>query len=110
MARARELVVAFAVTAIASLFCPVSNASAETATPSCVKHQGHARYQGFAWDHIVSIRNECEKAVACTVTTSANPEATNADVPARQEQHVVTFLGSPSRDFTYDLTCRLASD
>jgi hypothetical protein len=68
-----------------------------------------APYRGFGYDHIVTIANTCEKPIDCTARTNVNPEPTNARVPAHASVDVVTFRGSPSREFKADVQCKPAS-
>lgn len=80
---------------------------AEAAT--CVAWWPEVRYRPFGYDHIVHIRNSCTVPVRCLVTTDVNPHPMRADVPAGSEIEVVTWVGSPSREFTPHVKCEIVS-
>ena len=85
----------------------VAAGSVQTSVPSCIQYAGEARYRGVGYQHVVHIVNGCERAAACDVSTDVNPEAQHVDVPARTHVEVVTFLGSPAREFTPVVDCKL---
>jgi len=78
------------------------------ANPSCIEVAGEAIYRSYGYDHIVHVRNRCERQVACDVSTDVNPEPQHIDVPARTEVDVLTFRGSPARAFTPRAACRIS--
>jgi hypothetical protein len=73
--------------------------------PECVHVRTEARYVAYGYDHVVEIANECEKAMLCTVMTDVNPETTSVSVAAGQTRGVVTFRGSPAREFKATVLC-----
>lgn len=76
-------------------------------SPACVSAWGEARYGNAGYDHIVHIKNRCEKTVLCRVTTNVNPDPVEGTVAPREEREVLTFRGSPAREFVPKVDCRL---
>jgi hypothetical protein len=74
---------------------------------ACVASWGEARYRNAGYDHIVHIQNRCEKTVLCRVTTNVNPDPVEGTVAPREEREVLTFRGSPAREFVPKVDCRL---
>lgn len=73
--------------------------------PKCVVVRGEARYRGYGYDHEVEIENACDKAISCVVKTDVNPQPTTVQVAAKSSATVVTFRGSPAREFKPDVVC-----
>ena len=73
----------------------------------CIKFRGEVRYGALGYNHLVHITNTCAVAADCSVTTDVNPEAQAAEVGARSEVVVTTFLGSPARTFTPSVKCTM---
>jgi hypothetical protein len=42
----------------------------------------------------------------CEVKTNANPKPTTVDVPRGEKRSVMTFRGSPAREFQADVSCK----
>ena len=74
--------------------------------PKCVHVRAEARYGAFGYDHHVEIDNGCDKTVHCTVKTNVNSDQANVDVPAGETRSIVTFRGSPAREFQADVACK----
>jgi hypothetical protein len=74
---------------------------------ACVEAWGDARYGAAGYDHYVHVRNHCERAVECRVWTNVNPARTDLTVPSHGENEVLTFRGSPAREFVPHAECRL---
>jgi hypothetical protein len=95
--------------ALAAAVSPASPAPApQEGGLACVTAWPEARFRGLAYNHIVHVKNACEQAVACQVSTDVNPSPTAVTVPAGGESEVTTFLGSPARVFTPRVTCEPA--
>jgi hypothetical protein len=75
------------------------------AAGKCVKAKPEARYSGYGYDHLVHLDNTCKEDMRCTVTTNTNARGVKIDVPKGEQRVVVTFRGSPAREFTYDVEC-----
>lgn len=75
------------------------------AAGKCVKAKPEARYSGYGYDHLVHLDNTCKEDMLCTVTTNANARGVKVDVPKGEQRVVVTFRGSPAREFTYEVEC-----
>jgi hypothetical protein len=80
----------------------------EPPLPPCIHFWSEARYRPFGYDHVVHIRSACSADARCKVTTDVNPEVLDATVPAHGEVEVITQVGSPAREFTAEVACRLA--
>lgn len=81
-------------------------ARAEEGKPlDCVHHRTEARYSGYGYDHLVHLDNTCAQAMACEVSTDANPEKQRVTVKGREKATVVTFRGSPAREFHATVEC-----
>lgn len=73
---------------------------------TCIAVWGEVRYGNVGWHHVVHLKNGCDKAFTCDVSTDVNPQPQRVVVPAHQEIEVVTFLDSPSRAFTPKVQCK----
>ena len=82
-------------------------ALAQNRVPDCVTVSAHARWGASAYNHVVGVANACERPVRCRVATDVSPGETNITVPVGETREVVTFLGSPAREFTPRVTCEL---
>ena len=82
--------------------------SAADPPPTCATYRTEARYRPYGYDHIVILHNGCDRRVSCEVSTNANPRPVTVTVEAGRDREVVTFLGSPSREFTANVRCALA--
>jgi len=81
--------------------------SAGTPLPACIEVSSEARYRGVGYDHIVRIDNHCDTTAVCDVSTNVNPEPIHVTVPSKQAAEVLTFRGSPAREFTASTQCGL---
>ncbi len=73
---------------------------------ACLSVWGEVRYGNVGWHHIVHVKNNCDKAFTCDVSTDVNPQPQRVTVPPHQEVEVATFLDSPSRVFTPNVRCK----
>jgi hypothetical protein len=73
---------------------------------ACVDAWGESRYRS-GYDHIVHLRNRCQKTVLCRVWTNVNPEPIEGTVAPGEEREVLTFRGSPAREFVPKVDCKL---
>jgi hypothetical protein len=74
--------------------------------PACLVVTSEARYGGYGYNHLVRIANSCEEAVLCTVSTDVNPAPEQVTVPPNEAREVVTFRGSPAREFVPLVRCQ----
>jgi hypothetical protein len=72
----------------------------------CVEVRPEARFSGYGYDHIVEIENNCDKVMSCVIKTDVNPEPTRISVAVKEKKSVVTFRGSPAREFRADVQCK----
>jgi hypothetical protein len=75
----------------------------------CVDYHGEARYLGFGYNHIVTLKSSCKVAMTCSVKTDVNPEASSVDLAPGEETSVTTWAGSPARVFTPNVSCGVAA-
>ena len=75
---------------------------------SCVEYNAEARYSGVGYDHLVHISNHCERTVACEVSTNVNPDKMRVSVASKATETVLTWRGSPAREFAAAVSCRLS--
>lgn len=71
----------------------------------CVDVIAEARFAAIGYDHIVTLKSGCKKAMKCVVRTNVNAEPASVALPPRGEESVVMWRGSPAREFTPDVTC-----
>jgi hypothetical protein len=76
--------------------------------PECVKHRTEARYRNLGYDHLVYVRNGCDKRVVCRVSTSVNSEPIEVSLNPGEERELLTWRGSPAREFTARVACQLS--
>jgi hypothetical protein len=78
------------------------------ATPpaDCVKASSEARYAAYAYDHIVTLENTCEKPMVCEVTTDVNPTPATVELAKGETKSVLTYRGSPAREFKAKSDCK----
>ena len=74
---------------------------------ACVAAWGESRYRNAGYDHIVHLQNRCHKTVLCRVTTNVNPDPIEGTVAPGEVRDVLTFRGSPARDFVPKVDCKL---
>lgn len=72
---------------------------------SCVRTWLEVRYRNFGYDHVVHLVSECQAQVVCRVSTNSNPDGLEVVVPAGEAVEVITFVGSPAREFTASVSC-----
>jgi hypothetical protein len=77
--------------------------------PACIDVRTEARFRNYGYDHLVTVRNGCDQAQACDVSTNVSPDASRVTVQAHSEAEVLTFRGSPAREFTAKVDCHSVS-
>lgn len=92
---------------VAAFFLGASEAGASSAVPPCVEVSSEARYRGYGYDHIVRIANGCERAATCDVSTDVNPTPERTTIPSKEQVEILTFRGSPAREFVPRVECKL---
>ncbi len=102
MKRARRLVLF-----VLALGAPLAASAQAGSVPDCVEVQANARWAASSYNHIVHIENGCGQTARCSVATNVNPDAQSVRVPAGQSTDVLTFRGSPAREFTPVVSCVL---
>jgi hypothetical protein len=76
----------------------------------CMKVDTEARYGAYGYDHIVHLDNGCKTDMRCEVKTNANPKPTTVEVPRGEKRSVMTYRGSPAREFQADVDCKAPGD
>ena len=94
------------VAVVAVSILPATSPAADS-LPDCIRVWGEARYRNFGYDHIVHVSNKCSTTALCDVFTDVNPTRSRVMVPAGQEVEVLTFRGSPAREFVPHAECGL---
>jgi hypothetical protein len=84
-----------------------SRPSIAASAKDCIQAWPEARYRALGYNHIVHVRDICDQRAECSVSTNVNPEPQQVTVPGHSEVEVTTFLGSPAREFTPKVDCRL---
>lgn len=97
----------FALPVLARPAAAEGNSAKQPDTPACVHWRTEVRYANYGYDHWVIIHNGCERSAACVVTTDVNPEPIRVGVPRDQTREVLTYRGSPAREFSARVVCRL---
>jgi hypothetical protein len=72
----------------------------------CLKSWTEARYGASGYDHWVHLDSACSVSASCSVATSVNPNAVEVAVPPGEHVAVLTWRGSPAREFTAVVRCR----
>ena len=73
----------------------------------CAEVPASARYVGYGYTHVVTLKNACTKAIECALWSDVDPEPrTTVQADPGQTAEVVTRRGSPSRDVTGHKSCR----
>lgn len=78
----------------------------EKTQPACITHSSQARYVS-GYNHLVTIKNDCDKSASCQVSTDVNPEVQTVIVQKKTSETVLTYRGSPARTFVANVECRL---
>ncbi len=71
----------------------------------CVQVRTEASFNGYGYDHWVHLKNACKRAQTCSVKTNVNPEPMSAEVAVGEDKSVLTFMGSPAREFNAEVSC-----
>jgi hypothetical protein len=74
----------------------------------CVDVKTEASFASVGFDHIVTLTSGCKQAMTCTVSTNVNPDPTTVQLAVGATESVVTWRGSPAREFSADVTCAAA--
>jgi len=88
-------------------FVLVSPARADEPRPlQCVQFWPEARYSGAGYDHWVHLLSDCDALAICSVVTNVNPDVIEARVAPGEHVAVLTWRGSPAREFKASAYCR----
>lgn len=90
---------------LVALFVGASASADDLEVPRCVEVTKSAPWVSYGHNHLVRIRNGCERAVRCDVSTDATPERTTVEVAPDTTREVLTRRGSPSSVFEARVDC-----
>jgi hypothetical protein len=76
-------------------------------SPPCVRWRADAIYRNAGYDHVVTLYNGCQAPAVCTVTTNVNPDPIDVQIAPGKEAQVLTWRGSPAREFEARVRCAL---
>lgn len=80
----------------------------EPPVPPCLRVWPEARLRAFGYDHVVHLDSACIADAECSVATDVDPTSVAVKVPARTSVEIVVRVGSPAREFTPVVKCRVA--
>jgi hypothetical protein len=73
----------------------------------CAEVRATARFVGYGYTHVVTLKNKCPKPVECQLWTDVDPEPrTTVQVAPGGSAEVVTRRGSPARAVSGLKNCR----
>ncbi|MEY4582632.1 MAG: hypothetical protein RL701_7335 [Pseudomonadota bacterium] len=72
----------------------------------CVLVTTEASFASVGYDHIVTLKSTCQQHHSCSVKTNVNPEVARVELDPGESQSVVTWRGSPAREFSADVKCK----
>jgi hypothetical protein len=73
--------------------------------PACVGYWPEARYRAYGYDHLVHVQNTCSRDATCTIATNVNPQSMQVTVVSGTQVELITWIGSPAREFTPVVSC-----
>jgi len=76
--------------------------------PECVSVTAEAAFASVGYDHIVRLKNACKTTLSCSVKTDVNPDPATATLAPGESTSMVTWRGSPAREFKPDVSCEAA--
>jgi hypothetical protein len=83
-----------------------SSAAAQNQVPDCVTVRAIVRYGAGAYNHWVRVENDCARRVRCQIATDVNPDPVARTIEPGESTEVMTFMGSPAREFTPRVSCQ----
>lgn len=73
---------------------------------TCVDFWPETRHRNYGYDHIVHLLSRCDVPAFCVVSSDVNPRGALVEIRPREYIEVVTFRGSPAREFKPEVECR----
>ena len=71
----------------------------------CVDVKSEARFSRVGYDHLITLKSACKKKMKCVVRTNVNSEPASVALDPGEEETVLTWRGSPAREFSPDVKC-----
>jgi hypothetical protein len=100
-----KLLLAAAFGMVVAISGGVKLAAAET-SPDCIEVTTRTQATGVGYNHLVQVKNGCDSAMHCHVTTSANAKGVHLNVDKGKTKEITTFLSSPASTFTAEAKCQ----
>ena len=83
------------------------DAPAQQSPDTCAAVTPVARYIGYGYDHVVSLKNGCSRPVTCEVWTDVDPQPHHTlSAQPGETREVVVRRGSPAREFKPEKKCK----
>lgn len=108
--RAKATVLLASAAVLATTLVParaVEQEQAQNPSAPCVRWRADSIYRNYGYDHVVTLFNGCDAPATCTVTTNVNPDPIGVQVAPGKEAEVLTFRGSPAREFEARVRCAI---
>lgn len=75
--------------------------------PRCMEVRAEPVYNGIGWNHVVVLRNGCDRRYDCQVSTNVDPSPSYpVSLAPGEERSVATRNGSPASGFSPKAICR----
>lgn len=75
--------------------------------PRCLEVRAEPVFNGIGWNHVVVLRNRCERRYDCQVSTNVDPVPEYPiSIAPGEERSVATRNGSPASAFSPKAVCR----
>lgn len=75
------------------------------AAPTCIRWWAEARFRNYGYDHWVHVHSGCNVDAVCAVSTNVRREPIEVRVAPGRTVEVLTFRGSPAREFAARVDC-----
>lgn len=75
--------------------------------PRCMDVRAEPVFNGVGWNHVVTLRNGCDRAYTCRVSTNVDPAPEYpVTLEPGENRSIATRNGSPASGFTPNAICR----
>lgn len=73
----------------------------------CARVTAEARNYGYGYNHVLTLSNQCQRAVSCEVWTNVDPTPhLKLDAKPGQSASIIARVGSPSRNVQAGKSCK----
>lgn len=81
-------------------------AQSDNVAPRCATVTAQASWRGYGYSHIVTLNNQCDRALVCQVATNVDPSPRHRlEAEPGESASVVTRGGSPGREVQARYSC-----